>query len=203
MTFVSMRPVEPRRGARRRGVSPIIASILLVAIVVVLAAVLYLVVIRLSESTDSSRPLGSALYLGPARAESGTVPTNPFCQTNHYCYSVAVTATQSGITMGDLEFRILTSGGTIHTVAQNFAKLSIVGVQGSQLAYTQISKNSPFVVTAWGHLSSGTSPNSMVSSGMQLWIQFGNTKMSPFGHGYTMQVIGRGAYDGTLTVVLP
>lgn len=203
MAFVPMRTVGSGTAGRRRGVSPIIATILLVAVVVVLAAVLYVVVLRLSDSAESSRPLGSALYLGPATAEAGTASTNAFCQTNHFCYSVPVTATQSGVTLGGLEFRILTRNGTVHTVAQNYAKLSLLGVQGSALAYTQLSKNSPFVVTDWGHLASGTSPNSMVSSGMQLWIQFGNTKTSPVGQGYTMQVIGTGAFDGTLTVDLP
>ena len=57
----------------RRGVSPIIATILLVAITVVLAAVLYILISGLTKAPGNT-PLGSALAVGnPSLGERSDV----------------------------------------------------------------------------------------------------------------------------------
>src|SRR5580658_5877974 len=60
------------RKKAKRGVSPIIATILLVAITVVLAAVLYILISGLTKGPGNT-PLGTALALGTfTEATSGT-----------------------------------------------------------------------------------------------------------------------------------
>ena len=63
------------RRARKRGVSPIIATILLVAITVVLAAVLYILDSGLTKGPGNT-PLGTSLALNkPAEASKGAGAT--------------------------------------------------------------------------------------------------------------------------------
>jgi flagellin-like protein len=81
------------RKARKRGVSPIIATILLVAITVVLAAVLYVLISGLTHGTGSA-PLGTNFSWGtPVNVTGitttgcGVVGTAP---ANGYCYSIEI-----------------------------------------------------------------------------------------------------------------
>ena len=60
------------RKARKRGVSPIIATILLVAITVVLAAVLYVLISGLTGGGVGSKPIGTAFNAGNALLTSPT-----------------------------------------------------------------------------------------------------------------------------------
>jgi archaeal type IV pilus assembly protein PilA len=95
-----------RRWRKRstRGVSPIIATILLVAITVVLAAVLYILISGLTHGPGNT-PLGSAFAFG--------VPTNNSTGTT-YSYGIAV-ASATGLTLNNLKFQVITSSGTIVT----------------------------------------------------------------------------------------
>jgi len=77
------------RKARKRGVSPIIATILLVAITVVLAAVLYVLISGLTHGAGSA-PLGTNFGWGAPINDTGVTalgcaaPVTPA----HYCYGV-------------------------------------------------------------------------------------------------------------------
>src|SRR4029077_16667981 len=80
----------------RRGVSPIIATILLVAITVVLAAVLYILISGLTKGPGNT-PLGTALAMGsPQAGTNGTANT----------YTIAITPS-SGLTPASLSFQVL------------------------------------------------------------------------------------------------
>jgi len=80
------------RKARKRGVSPIIATILLVAITVVLAAVLYVLISGLTHG-PSSAPLGTNFSWGVPVNATGT--TTNGCgtsggATHSFCYSIEI-----------------------------------------------------------------------------------------------------------------
>jgi len=186
---------------RRKAVSPIIAVILLVAITVVLAAVLYVMVSGLAHTT-STVPLGTAFYAGPAAQTVGTAQTNAFCQNHHYCYSIAIDEADHGVNFGDLKFVVHSPTGSVHKVTQSFAQLSVVNDKNSVQAYTKIAKNGPFEVTAWQSLSAGTSLGTPLTNLQTIWVQFGNTVVSPFGQGETLEVIGTGSFSGSVTVAL-
>jgi flagellin-like protein len=190
------------RRARRRGISPIIAMILLVAIVVVLAAVLYVVVAGFGH-TGATVPIGTALAAGPAVQTEGTKATNNYCQTSHYCYEVPITEAGSGLTLGDLNFKVVSATGAVHLVSGGTARLAIVDTTSAVLAYTQVKSNQPYVVTSWTKLESGTTSSTPITSLLSIWVQFGNTKTSPFGQGEVLEILGVHAYSGAVTVSLP
>jgi flagellin-like protein len=189
-------------GARRKAVSPIIATILLVAITVVLAAVLYVMISGLSHNTAAT-PLGTAFFAGPASETVGSAQTNTYCQNHHFCYSIPIDEAGQGVTFGDLNFVVHTSTGSDHVVTQNFAQLSVVSDKNAVQAFSKIAKNSAFAVTAWQAFSPGTSSGTPLSDLQTIWIQFGNTHVSPFGQGETLEVIGTGTFSGSVVVDLP
>jgi len=119
------------RKARKRAVSPIIATILLVAITVVLAAVLYVLISGLTHGVGSA-PLawgwGSVTNAtGAATSTTGciklsTVAADSLTFTPAYCYT-AVLSPGSGITTSNvlLSLRSAASGATISWPAATFA----------------------------------------------------------------------------------
>jgi flagellin-like protein len=195
-----------RRSGRRRtgprGISPIIAMVLLVAIVVVLAAVLYVMVSGFGH-TSSSVPLGTAFYGGPAAQEKGTSASKAYCQANHYCYEVPIDEVGNGLKLGDLNFKVVSTTGAVHVVSGRTAQLAIVATSSSVLAYSQVKSNQPYVVTSWTKLESGTTSSTPITTLMTIWVQFGNTKTSPFGQGYSLDVLGVDAYSGSVAIALP
>src|SRR5579859_2382502 len=102
---MNMRTMSQRRWRKKskRGVSPIIATILLVAITVVLAAVLYILISGLTKGPGNT-PLGTALALSsPTENSKGT--------TNYYNFSVA--SAGGGLLLNNLQFQIVSTGGSI------------------------------------------------------------------------------------------
>jgi archaeal type IV pilus assembly protein PilA len=95
--------------SRKRGVSPIIATILLVAITVVLAAVLYVLISGLTH-TGVASPY-SVNYGTPAPA-SCTTTTTPSCATAVYWESVSIFVT-AGLTTSALGLQLLSSTGSV------------------------------------------------------------------------------------------
>src|SRR5579863_4961439 len=91
------------RQARKRGVSPIIATILLVAITVVLAAVLYILISGLTKGPGTT-PLGTAFAFGPGNNITGPAATG--CTATHACYSLEVGSAGSGLQTNGLTFTL-------------------------------------------------------------------------------------------------
>ncbi|HKV89589.1 MAG TPA: archaellin/type IV pilin N-terminal domain-containing protein [Thermoplasmata archaeon] len=88
------------RQKKTRGVSPIIATILLVAITVVLAAVLYILISGLTKAPGGT-PLGTALAVGSATASAGST-----------VYTMSINPS-SGLTPASLNFELVSSSGAI------------------------------------------------------------------------------------------
>jgi len=191
------------RGFReRKAVSPIIAMILLVAIVVVLAAVLYVFVGGLSHTT-AKPPIGSALYAGPARDVTGSAATNAYCAKSHYCYAIPLDEVGTGLSVGSVGFEVLTSTDTPHIVTMNSAKVSLVNPSSVAVASTPVAKGKALSVTSWTSFGAGTSDNTPLSTLLTIWIQFGDTKTPPYNQGMSLNIIGLGQYSGVVNVPLP
>ena len=101
------------RKARKRAVSPIIATILLVAITVVLAAVLYVLIAGLTHG-PSSAPL--AFGWGQGTNATGTSNT-PGCSslmptgfTTKFCYTDTIAPT-GGLTTSNVQLSLRNSAG--------------------------------------------------------------------------------------------
>jgi len=181
----------------------VIAIILLVAITVVLAAVLYVLVAGLVHTGTAAVPLGTAFYAGPAGQFTGTKTTKSYCESGHFCYSVPIDQVGSGLVLGNLNFRVIESTGSIHVVSANYAMISIVNESGTVVAYTEVSKNTAFVVTDWEKYTKGDTYATPLTDSQVIWVQFGNTKTSPFDQGMSLQVLGSDGYSGSVTVSLP
>jgi len=175
----------------RRGVSPIIATILLVAITVVLAAVLYILISGLTKGPGNT-PLGTALAMGsPLAGVNGTA----------FTYTIPITPS-SGLTPASLNFQVQTSGGAITALAGS--AIQLIGPQGClEATYT-------FSTNAWAAGSAGASTHACVppgvtttvlTSGMQFYLSTGTTNVA--GQGDTLVAVGVGSFSGTVGAALP
>jgi flagellin-like protein len=102
------------RKARKRGVSPIIATILLVAITVVLAAVLYVLISGLTHGTGSA-PLGTNFSWGQPVNATGTIVEDACpavaSPATHYCYSIEIAGAGGGVTTSNFQLALRNSAG--------------------------------------------------------------------------------------------
>jgi flagellin-like protein len=98
------------RKARKRGVSPIIATILLVAITVVLAAVLYVLISGLTHGAGSV-PLGTDISWGSPNNVSGTAPLGCAAAAGHWCYSIEIAGTGGGVSTSNIQLALRSALG--------------------------------------------------------------------------------------------
>ena len=111
---------------RAKGVSPVVATILLVAITVVLAAVLYIVVTHLAEG-PSQTPLGSTFAFGTAINVTSSSP-GVGCPANVICYSLTIATAGDGLLARGLEFGARdASGAVVATSGWLFTLISTAG----------------------------------------------------------------------------
>ena len=180
---MNMRTMSQRRWRKKskRGVSPIIATILLVAITVVLAAVLYILISGLTKGPGNT-PLGTALALSsPTENSKGT--------TNYYNFSVQ--SAGGGLLLNNLQFQIVGSGGSIIPTTAAGWSLSVLGITGSSVGTYSITSASP----TW--TVGGTT---VMSSQMTVALTSpAATTLS----GDTLNVIGVGSFSGSISVPIP
>jgi len=160
----------------QRGVSPIIATILLVAITVVLAAVLYMLISGLTKGPGNT-PLGTALTLGTPKENS---------VAGKFWYNFTVQAAGGGLIMNNLNFQIQSSGGALLAPQAGWV-LNVLGLSGATV--------SSYTMTAGTWASGGTTP---VSSSMIVSLQT-QTSMS----GNTFVTSGTGSFQGTVNTAIP
>ncbi|HTS32532.1 MAG TPA: type IV pilin N-terminal domain-containing protein [Thermoplasmata archaeon] len=194
------------RKARKRAVSPIIATILLVAITVVLAAVLYVLISGLTHGPGST-PIGSAFAAGNVRSgtcASGTVATTG-CKSGDFVETLTIE--QSTVTFGSVLFEVISqSTGNAYacpTGTSNCA-FSIVNTGGTAVAWTaNIAGGAALVMTAGfptANYGGGTSSGSSLSAGLYTITIDLNTGGAT-GQGIAFVVIGQGSYSGTTAAV--
>jgi archaeal type IV pilus assembly protein PilA len=173
-----IRPKQSRwRKPRQRGVSPIIATILLVAITVVLAAVLYILISGLTKGPGNT-PIGSALAFG-----------TPVPATNKWAhwYNATVASAGGGITMGATNWQFVTATGSIVAPAANWT-LNMLSITGTVVGTYSLG-------TGTWTLGSSTP----MTSQMQLVIYSGSVALD----GDHAVVSGSGSYSGSISVSIP
>jgi archaeal type IV pilus assembly protein PilA len=190
------------RKARKRAVSPIIATILLVAITVVLAAVLYVLISGLTHGPGNT-PIGSAFGVGnPSSATKCAVTTAGCLAANDYIYTLTIES--STVTFASVIFEVKSPTGAFAS-ATGHGGFDIVSVSGNAVAAWN---NSATVSLAMPGASAWVYPGTVVSGSTPLTtlytlvIDMGS--VNPAGQGYTLNAVGVGSYSGTTTpITLP
>ena len=196
------------RKARKRGVSPIIATILLVAITVVLAAVLYVLISGLTGGGVGSKPIGSAITVGPNPSLGVTKCTaigTPTGCAGAADYIYTLTVESSSVTFGNVLFQVKTSTGGIFTTAGagGFSILNLTGVVAASytrpVAMVLSMPSSGFSI--WGAagtcgiVGTACSATSPLTNLYTLVIDMGTA--IPTGQGITLTIVGASGYTGT------
>jgi len=165
------------RKKTKRGVSPIIATTLLVAITVVLAAVLYILISGLTKGPGNT-PLGTSLALGsPGEAAKGT---------NNW-YNFSVQSAGGGLIFNNLNFQVQTASGGIVPAGGSWT-MNVLGLTATVVGTYSMSTN------AW--TAGGTTA---VTSQQQFSLNAVSTPLS----GDTLIIIGTGSFQGSIAVSIP
>ena len=189
------------RKGRKRGVSPIIATILLVAITVVLAAVLYVLISGLTKGPGST-PLGTAFAAGtPAESTVGTAPTGITCAATCYTYSFTIEQAGGGIAWNSINFVVKNPAGTVAGVG-GYVVWPITGPTASATAGS-ICLAAASTETSWtlgGALTTGGA--TPVSTTHSLIVYMSGASSDPLA-GDTLFAVGVSGYSGTVQVAIP
>jgi flagellin-like protein len=192
-------------GKRARGVSPIIAMILLVAIVVVLAAVMYVLVTGLVRG-PSAPSIGTALAVGQPVAGQCWMQG----VTNHVCGTTGdrlwnLTIEESSVTLGDMLVEVHASTGSIfkNTGAAAFSVM-VAGV-ATPAAYYTVAANAGLAMHSGFTYNAGYSSGTEVTSAMYLVIGTGTPSANwVSGQGNYVTIVGTNHYSGnTAPAILP
>lgn len=183
----------------KRGVSPIIATILLVAITVVLAAVLYILISGLTKGPGNT-PIGTALGLGaPTLVQGGAGATFPPCKAADYCYQIGL-ASVSGVSASSINVQILTAGGTVWSGMAGGGGAGITDIKGAAVVSGPVAAAGAFAVTTWT-AGAGYTTTTPLTAAMSFWVDMGTA--NPSGQGYVLVIIGTGSFSGQTTTNLP
>ncbi|MCI4366409.1 MAG: type IV pilin [Thermoplasmata archaeon] len=172
--------------------SPIIATILLVAITVVLAAVLYILISGLTKGPGNT-PIGTALAVGAVNEASSGAGA-----AQRWYYNVSVQSASGGMTWSNMIFQVQTAAGA---GAVGPTTLTTTNAAGSCNLATYT-----FASATWGapaaNVCAGvtTGGGALVVGGAQ--IQMISTANLNNG-GNVMVAVGQGSFSGTSQIALP
>lgn len=178
----------------RRGVSPIIATILLVAITVALAATLYVLLIPFITHATTT-PIGSAITWDKSAPTTGG-SGNPGCHLNHYCWYVTISYVSGSVAPSSMMLYVQgTSGLTISNSSWTFT--------------FQTTSNPPTVSAQAPGPTAGASATPWAGNGtssplpytMQLWIDTGYPT-SFAGETVYLVTSGTGGFTGSFSIPL-
>jgi len=161
----------------KRGVSPIIATILLVAITVVLAAVLYILISGLTKGPGST-PIGTALALG-APAEASVA--------GKFWYNFSIQSAGGGIIANNLNFQVQTASGSIVTLTGTMSLLNLAGTAVGTYPFTGATANS---WTVGGTIPLSSSQTMSLQNGVSL-------------SGDKLITSGAGSFQGAIQTQIP
>ncbi len=178
-----------RRG--RRGVSPIIATILLVAITVIIAAVLYTLLIPLLG--HSGTPLQSNLAFGTATVRTGTGAIG--CAAGDYCWSVQLQTTNGDVSPSSMSLYVQnTSGLTASTASWTFSFVDAANRLVATSPGPQAGSSQPWTP------GSGYATDNALTISMTLWIDTGSTHAPTAGN--TLYAAGQNSWYGSVSSTL-
>ena len=209
MTIAVLRQRSWRR-ARRRGVSDIVATILLVAIGVVLAAVLYVLVVGISHGPGST-PIGSAFLashpatgtcIGGSEQTLGAAAITGGCNPGDFIYTLTVES--SSVHFGDVLLELKTSSGKVYAGGSASASFALLD-PGSHVASISLTGVPIAMVSTWqGYGLTIAAPTYTVSTPLTdlftIVIDTGSASATT-GQGLTFIVLGTGSFSGTTTPV--
>ena len=195
------RRVRSWRKARKRGVSPIIATILLVAITVVLAAVLYVLISGLTHGTGSA-PLGTNFSWGtPVNTTGQTAEGCGTAGTAHaFCYSIEI----AGSSVSTSNFNLALRNGAGSTIGWPVTVASVTTPLATP-TNPQIALVSPTSTTPVATYSTANSGwvnaagfSGSVTSGYTIVIYLVSTTANVGLLSYELVAIGTSGYSGTV-----
>ncbi len=208
-----------RRRTRRpgRAVSDILAALLLVAITVVLAAVLYVLVSGLSHGPGTT-PIGSA-FAAAHPSTSNTLGTGGAADTclaastttvalaivpTHWTYTLTIES--STVTFGSVVFQVKTGAGAVANPA-GAGGFYVVNITGNVVACVlPVATNGGLTMGGAAQFTyisaTGITPSSSLTNLYTIVIDVGTAR--PTGSGYTFDALGQGSYSGvTGPLMLP
>jgi len=183
------------RKGRKRGVSPIIATILLVAITVVLAAVLYVLISGLTHGTGSA-PLGTNFSWGTPFNVTGTSIESPTgtvtcTATVTFCYSVEIAGAGSGLTITSVTL------GLRNAASATVAWPAAVVVYLVTPTATKAVATYTVATSAWG-ITAGSGFTGVIAGGDSIVISTGGVTAASGLFGDSLVAIGGSGYSGTV-----
>ncbi len=168
-----------------RGVSPIIATILLVAITVVLAALLYLLVSGFLAHGATLPPLSTALGFGAAVQQTSSPSNSNWCAVGHQCWKTTIAFAADGLTAAQISMTVRASGGS----GVGNASLYIVELNGTGW----LGSTNP--ATSWTPGGDGTlTATTALSASMDIWVDSGKTT-GAFGASNTLTAYGVSSFS--------
>ncbi len=189
-----MNPRTRRRRLRRgrRGVSPIIATILLVAITVIIAAVLYTLLIPLLGHAGT--PLQSNFAFGTTTVHQPTVGQIG-CAAGDYCWAIQIQTATQGVAPSSFSLYVQnTSGLTVSTTSWNF---TIIDASNHLVAYAP----GPQAGSSTGWTPGpGYSTDNGLNLAMTIWIDTGSAHGQPGGN--ILYATGQGSWYGSIHTTL-
>ncbi len=197
---------------RARGVEPIVATILMVAVVVVLAAVLYLLVVGLVQTPGKS-PIGSAFAAGHPVASLcgagssqvlGSTAVTGGCRPGDYVY--ILTVENSRVALANVLFRVQNPGGSVFDNAGTNGSFALLDATNHVAAVLVTGASLAMAQTWSGYGLTTTAPTyqqaSPLATTMVIVIDIGPT--STAGEELEFVAFGTGAYSGsTVPLLLP
>ena len=168
---------------------PIIVTILLDAITVVLAAVLYVLISSLTTGGANTVPIGGAFGFGTAAQASGA-PASA-CASGHACYSVGISSAGSSATTANIKFAVQSGG-----VAQTFTSVALMPISGTTALACFVSGSWYTTCAAATALTSAVG----FASTDNLIVDTGATS---FPGGWVLYADGVSALQGQTSVALP
>lgn len=182
---------------RHRGVSPIIATILLVAIAVVLAAVLYVLVTGLVHGPNTA-DIGTALAVGsPSGGKCWTAGV-----TNHVCGTAGdqlwnFSVQSSAVALGDVLIEIHTANGAIYKTAVAGAFSIVPAGATAAIAYFSVSAGSGLAMTSGFTYAAGYSSSTKLTSTLSIVVGTGTpASIWVTGQGNYLTIVGTDHYSG-------
>ena len=186
------------RKGKKRAVSPIIATILLVAITVVLAAVLYILISGLTKGPGNT-PLGTAFGFGTPTQETGATsggPTGCTASASEICYSIPIGEASGGLTANELSFQVKSPSGQIGALTS----VSVLNLNGDIVGfYTSGAWSSAACAGTTALPTAACGGTTTLSSTQTLVVDFGTTSVT----GDSFIALGQGSFSGQVSTVIP
>lgn len=194
------------RRKNKRAVSPIIATILLVAITVVLAAVLYILIQQYTKNGSNGSPLGTAFaFSGSTDASSAGGATANY-------YNMTIEQASSTLNFGNLIFQLKSAGGSVFTTGTALEAVNPSGTIEAVYCLGVVTVNAGATACAAGNdgtwvyngahcsapaFTTACSSTSALSTSTFLSLVVTPNTVSLTG--YTLYALGQGAYSGTVS----